>query len=112
MPRGTWIGVASALTILGGVVLIGRLGHNTTPNELDALLRERIPVGSNHQRVEAFLDSVGVEHVNLDQKRRINATWRRTWVGLVGEKSIGVRFYFDDEGLLVRYELEETGSYM
>ena len=108
------VGCAGFLTVLlGAAMWLGLLRHHVTPAELDTLFRERIPMGSSSARVEAFLDTAGVEHGNYESgDRDIYATWRRTWVSLVGEGGIQVRFLFDERRRLTGYELQEFSTYL
>jgi len=113
-PSGMMLGGAGFLALLlGGALWTGMLGHHTTTAELDALFRERIPVGSSSRRVESFLDSVHVYHTAyLPQEREIYASWDRTWIGLVGEGWIEARFFFDEQRRMTRYELHEGTTYL
>jgi hypothetical protein len=105
------VGLLLAL-VLGGAAWMGLFRHHTTPAELDALFRERIPIGSSNARVEMFLNSAGVDHAYLPRERTTNALWSRTWIGLVGEGAIQARFYFDEKQRLVDYQLSEVSTYL
>ena len=80
---------------------------STTEARIDALLRERIPIGTTHGRVVQVLDSLGIEHSHYDpDDRQLRAIWRRTSRSLFEESSIRVLFYFDANGALAKYELK------
>jgi hypothetical protein len=99
--------VLCALTVALGAT--AWFGPRTTPAELHALLREETPIGSTTQRVAAFLDSARVEHsAYRTRERAVYAIWRGTTVGLVSHSSLEVRFFFDGENRLSRYEVEEV----
>jgi hypothetical protein len=80
--------------------------RRTTIADVDKLLRSQLPVGSPHARVSAVLDSLEVEHSGYEKQEMV-AIWRRTSVRLFDESAIQARFYFDVQGSLLRYELEE-----
>jgi hypothetical protein len=114
-PRSllTVAGVGLLTAVVAASMFLGLFRHHVTPAELDTLFRTRIPVGSSSQRVEEFLDSVGVRHgAYLPREREIYATWDKTWIGLVGQGAIQVRFLFDDARRLTEYELTEAPVYL
>lgn len=116
MPRRWFVTFAAGsvvIIVLGAAAGLGMFKHRTSTAELDAVLRARIPIGTSSHRVEAFLDSVGVDHGEyLPTERVILATWRRTSIGVVGETAIQARFFFDDKQRLIGYKLDEVNTYM
>jgi hypothetical protein len=92
--------------LVGAAAWLGK--PRTTPAEIHALIGEETPIGSTPQRVVAFLDSARIERSPYHtHDRSIYALWRRTSVRLLSESSIQVRFFFDEENRLSRYEVEE-----
>lgn len=116
MPRRWMVALAAGSVVMiamGTAAGLGMLRHRTTTAELDALFRARIPIGTSSHGVEAFLESAGVDHGEyLSSRRQILATWRRTSIGLVSEKAIQARFFFDEKQHLINYKLEEVSTDM
>jgi hypothetical protein len=108
--RIAWLTGGSIVVLLvltTGVLLFGR----TTPGEIDSLLQDAAPIGSDFTRIVDVLDSLGVEHSGYQEVDQvIYAVWRRTSVSLFHETAIQVQFLFDARGKLIRYELEESVS--
>lgn len=104
-------------------------GTPKTVDELDKLLRERVPIGSTRSQVTEFLTSAGIEHsdyIPVDEKHlrlsddepqeksalikgRIYASIRNVETTRVANWGLFMRFYFDEQGILIDYRIEKSG---
>jgi hypothetical protein len=111
MSRGTIISIAVCVVLAaaaGGAAMLGLFRHHTTPSEVEAVLRDRIAVGSSAERVAVVLDSLRVEHGGVQPDGTMYAVWRRTSISLFSETAIQGRFRFDGRQRLLSHDLEEV----
>lgn len=82
-----------------------------TATQIDAFLRRHTPVGTSQKRVIIILDSLHIEHSAFDPRGRyVLAMWKKTSRSMFEDKSIQVRFFFDESGSLLKYELKELAT--
>jgi hypothetical protein len=80
-----------------------------TAEKLDAELKRSVPVGTDHARVGAILDSLKIEHSPYDQRTRaITAIVRDVSRTATTRRSLQVNFTFDDAGRLVGHTVKEV----
>ena len=93
-----------------GLVAIGWLGAcRMTVKEMEDLIKKEVPIGSSTVRVLAFLDSKKIEHSRyLEDRKAIYAIIRDTGGDFLVKKSLTLAFFFDDDGNLIKYTVEEV----
>ena len=100
----------------GSIVAAGLLFVTTceasgalTVSEVENLIREQLPVGSDRVRVIQVLSDRGIETSGLQARSgTVYAIIPSTAIGAPTRESIAVEFYFDEGGRLLRYELHEA----
>ncbi len=78
--------------------------------KLDRLISRSLPAGSDKVEVIRFLDSNHISHSEyFSEYRRIYGSIPKSTIGLANG-NIFIEFRFDENGKLVRYELDEVFS--
>ena len=101
------------------VALAGVWGHcsinRLTATELDNLIKSNTPIGSDKAQVISFLDSLKSHSaiVSVDN----GAGYLRAWISDVSwcsivERGFSVIFYFDMEGRLDDYFIEQRDTFL
>jgi hypothetical protein len=113
LDRKRMIAVLVATLVLG---LLARWGtaHQRVERrarEIDSIVTERLPVGTDTDVVLAFLDSARIEHSEYQPKsRRIYAAMRNVAFQFPAVYGIFLRFDFDEARRLESYEVNVAGD--
>lgn len=97
----------------GAFLLIACLGtyihgiRRVDPQQLDRLISQNLPAGTDQSMVIAFLNARHISHSEYSPElRKIFAHVPKSYVGLFSG-FIHIEFKFDENGRLVQYELRE-----
>lgn len=123
------------ITLVAGIWLLYSYVRGVTAEDVDTIFKNHIPIGSNIAEVSAFIDSLKIDSLrvenfgyrdaltdkgisrftNKDQQldgtmkgyldARIHNTSRTLWLS---QCDMDVRFYFDNNERLIDYEIIET----
>lgn len=111
---GTAIFAVVVAIILCWIIRPLRYYPRHSPGAISRRLETALPIGTDNQRVLAYLDGNGLEHSPYQQSSRtILAIDRNTcWVPMLIECSTQLRFHFDNKGILIRTTVAEiyTGT--
>ena len=101
-----------------GPIVVGPLFVTTcegsgprTVGEVESLIRENLPVGSDRVEVIQVLSDRGIETSGLQARTgSVYAIIRSAAGGSTTYGSIAIEFYFDEGGPLLRHELHEVSA--
>ena len=106
--------VTLVVTVVGAAAALGGCGYSS-PAAVEKQLAAEIPVGSDKDKVIAFLDANEFEHsgryrpeLYYDKNRTISASAPQKKYGLLVTGKIYVTFTFDQQDRLVSYRAEEV----
>lgn len=86
--------------------------HRVSPEKLDALIHQSLPLGTDETVVIEFLNSRHIAHTDYDPERRIiQAGINKSSIGLLTGR-IHMDFWFDENGKLLRSELVELFDFL
>ena len=78
-------------------------------DDVESLIRENLPVGSDRVRVIQVLSDRGIETSRLQARSgTVYAIIRTTAGGPPSESAIAMEFFFDEGGRLLRHEVREV----
>ena len=74
---------------------------------MDALVKQKVPLGTNQAAVIDFLEGEEIEYSFVESENKIYAIKRDTCVGILIECSIDMIFEFNEKGILISSVVKE-----
>jgi hypothetical protein len=120
-----WITVAALMLVVVSVLLLWGIRSyrrtiwtRVTPAQVDADIRQKVPIGSTRENVIAFLDARNIAHTYYGSESDKNYKFYRCEVALVRDtashwvitSSIQIVFRFDNDMRLASFELQEINT--
>lgn len=103
-----FIALIIIIIFLGLWVLPGlRYYPGVTAAKMDALAKQKVPIGSSQAAVIGFLEAERIEHSFVKSENKIYAIKRDTCIGILIECSIDMVFEFNERGILVSTIVKE-----
>ena len=123
--------------ILLAMTLAGCKHRVVSVEEIDKLIKEQVPIGSDQQQVRAFIDNLKIDSLKIDcfdlhkaspealmghdDQKKIaelgdsiamytGAFIRHSQTDIISSDNITIIFYLDKEGKLIGYTVHELGS--
>jgi hypothetical protein len=119
------LGLATLLSILAVIVVGGCSRRMVSVEEVDKMIKEQVPLGSDKERVRAFIDNLkidsleigrdGLFHKAAELGDRISeftgaVIFKSKSDGILTFDNIVIQFYIDREGRMIGYTVKELGS--
>src|SRR5215469_3029948 len=134
--RRLWaVGCLVGLAVIVATTLLFRVRHVISVDEVDRMIRDQVPVGSDKQTVKAFIDNLKIDSLRIEHGEFYNV-WKypvhnldtekirelgdrlAEYTGLViydaqsgfmNYNNIVIEFYLDKDGHLIGYTVQLVG---
>lgn len=130
-------GLVTLILILAAITLIGCKRRVVSVEEVDKMIKEQVPVGSDKQQVKAFIDNLKVGSLKIGRDTEFHQATRRALgnrdpekvaelgdriaefisvvitdaqSGFLNRNNIAIQFYIGKDGRMIDYTIEIVGT--